>query len=114
MRGRPGGAEAGAGDSERRKSGRGESESERRAEETRATSVRPGTAARTAGRGVCELLAPRPNPRVSLPIGWPHPRKGGTGTKGETDGGEGRATRGDPKAERPTLPRMVGIVGAGD
>lgn len=50
---------------ERRKSGRGESESERRAEETRATSVRPGTAARTVGWGVCELPAPRPNPRVS-------------------------------------------------
>ena len=57
---------------------------------------------------------PRPNPGVSSPIGWPDPRKGGTGAEGETDAGEGGAAQGDPRAERPTLPRMVGIVGTGD
>lgn len=57
--------------------------------------------------------APRPNPGVSSPIGWPHPRKGGTRAKGRTRMGEG-ATEGDLRADRPTLPRMVGIVGAGD
>lgn len=54
MRGRPGGT--GAGDPERRRSERGESKQEPRAEETRATSVRTGTLARTVGRG---------NPRVA-------------------------------------------------
>lgn len=74
----------------------------------------PGRWPELWGGGSVSSPAPRPNPGVSSPIGWPDPRKGGTGAEGETDAGEGGATQGDPRAERPTLPRMVGIVGAGD
>lgn len=60
--------------------------------------MRTRTLARTVGRGIRELPGSQAKPGVSSAIGWPHPRKGGTGAEGETNpGGEGEG----PESQTP-------------